>query len=221
MRSTKAALVVVVAAACAAWAPPCAAQSEGPDGVYGRLRADGTLSIEAGAGVLLDGRGARPWFDATARARYLDTAGLFVAYGIGVGGARYDALTLGVDLRPLMLARFFSDLERGPQTVDLVLDSIGLEMGVAWLRPGETFRAGSGFALMLGTGVEFPLYWQRGNGLTLRLAVRWVHSTASDSQGPATGATAAMEPAASAEAALLTLDLVGRGMTRLGLAGGR
>ena len=193
------------------------------DGVYGRLRADTALSLEAGGGIATVsestgvGNGSqmlwRPMFVATARARYLDMSGLFLAYQVAFGGARYDALALGVDLRPLMMARIAQDWEQGPRWADLTLDSIGLELGVAWVRPGASWQSGSGLALVFGAGVDLPLVWGHGNGLMLRVGCRWIHSTESDAQGPGAGVN-------SGESVMLTLNLVGRTMARLGFVGG-
>ncbi len=90
---------------------------------------------------------------------------------------------LAVDFRPAWLARLTNDMERGPRWLDLALDSIGIELGGAWLRPGEAVRAGGGFGFVLGGGFEVPLVWSRGDGIMLRLAARWITSHPWDAQG--------------------------------------
>lgn len=183
-----------------------------PDGVYGRLRGDTALSIEGSGGVAFAPDGVRPVFGGTLRARYLDMTGIFLAYDNAPGATRFDALSLGADIRPLMFARIFSDWERGPRFVDLLLDSIGIEMGIAWVRPGEAWGTGSGLSWVFGAGVELPLLWSNGSGLTLRVGVRWIHAEAWDPQSAGTGLAAG-------EGVLLNLALVGRTMARLGLVG--
>lgn len=185
------------------------ARADETDGVYGRLRADTVLSIEASGGLALTVTGPRGALLATARARALDTAGLFVSYGYAFGTTRYDALAAGVELRPMMLGRIFSDLEHGPHWLDLLIDSIGIEMGLAWLRPGESWRAGSGLGFVLGSGAELPLRWHDGNGLMARLGVRWVHAASWDAQNPGEGPS-------SGESLFVTLGLSGRAMVRIG-----
>jgi hypothetical protein len=63
------------------------------------------------------------------------------------------------------MARIFSDLERGPRLLDLWLDSIGLELGAAWLRPGAPVHQGSGVGFWLGAGMELPLFWSSGDAV--------------------------------------------------------
>jgi hypothetical protein len=192
-------------------APRLARASDPPDrgGVYGRLRADTAFSIEAGGGVALANGDARGAVVATARARYLDMMGPFVSYQYAFGTPRADAIALGLDFRPLFIARTLSDLEHGPRAWDLTLDSLGLELGGAFLRPGDDYHAGSGFAFVLGGGFDVPLWWSEGSGLFLRASVRWVHALASDAQGP--GVTT--------DTVLFALSLGGRTMARLGLVG--
>ncbi|MBL8679612.1 MAG: hypothetical protein JNK05_10625 [Myxococcales bacterium] len=187
------------------------AQSAHTDGVYGRLRRDTVFVLEAGGGVGFAGGEVRPAFSTAFRVRALDTIGPMIAYqnapSLTAGGARQDALGLGLDLRVLTLGRIFTDSERGPQTFDLWLDSIGLELGAAWLRPGAPWGQGSGIGFWLGGGMEVPLFWSEGNAFCLRLQARWTHSIASDAlaSGPAQD-----------DAVLLTANLVVRLMANLG-----
>lgn len=184
------------------------AVTEQPDGVYGRLRQDLVLSLEVTGGLALAPGEPRGALAGNFRFRALDTAGFFLGYQAALPTPRYDALALGVELRPLFLGRLFLDLERGPRTLDLFADSFGLELGVAWLRPGAPWGNGSGLALVVGTGVELPLYWADGSGLLARLGLRWLHGTGFDSGTPG---------GLSGEALLLTLGFVGRLSVRGGL----
>jgi hypothetical protein len=183
-----------------------------PDGVYGRLRGDTALSVEAGGGLAIAPDGLRPNIEVTARARYLDMAGIFLSYDNAPGASRFDGLSLGIDLRPLMFARIFSDWEQGPRFLDLMVDSIGFDFGTAWMRPGDAWGNGSGFAWLFGAGIDFPLVWGNGSGLMLRLSLRWLHSTPWDPQRAGVDQSAG-------EGLLVNLSLVGRTMTRLGLVG--
>ncbi len=200
---------LTVALACVLVSQVVHAQTEAPsdDGVYGRLSRDTVLSIEAGGGLGLSNGEPRGAFASTLRARALDTGGVFLSYQLAPGDPRHDAIALGLDLRMLTLARIFQDMERGPRTLDLFLDSIGLELGAAWVRPGLPWGRGSGIAWVLGTGAELPLAWRSGDAVTLRAGVRWVHSTGSDALAPS---------ATSDDAVFVTASLVLRAMANLG-----
>ena len=182
----------------------------GVDGAYGRLRADTTLSLEAACGIGVVGNEVRPAFSAGARIRALDMTGVFISYDAAFGSTRADALGVGVDLRPLMFARIFSNWEVGPRWLDLMVDSIGIELGVALRDLGATWNAGSGLGFVLGGGVELPLVWSDGTGLTARLGVRWIHSDPWDAEGAQTP-----------DMVQFTLGIVGRTMVNLGLVRAR
>ncbi|MEI2687854.1 MAG: hypothetical protein V9G14_17700 [Cypionkella sp.] len=56
----------------------------------------------------------------------------------------------GLELAPLFLARYASDLERGPARLDLLLDSIALGVGAFWDEPrGGPFGARPGLEIAL------------------------------------------------------------------------
>lgn len=154
------------------------------DGVYGRLSSDSVLSAEVGGGIAFASGTVAPALSASLRFRALDTGGVFVFYqnaiGTSAGAARNDALGLGLDLRPLTLARIFQDWERGPRALDLFLDSIGLELGASVVNIGANWGTQSGLAWVLGTGFEYPLWWGSSTALTLRLSARWIHAHPSD-----------------------------------------
>lgn len=183
-RSLRAFVLLTVVGLCpsAAFAQSSSREAPAPndDGVYGRLRRDTVFVIEGGGGFALTNNEVRPSFNGTLRARALDTIGLFAAYQNAPGASRSDALGLGLDLRILTLGRIFSDLERGPRLLDLWLDSIGLELGAAWTRPGAALNQGSGVGFWLGGGMELPLFWSSGDAFCLRLQGRWTHSSAFD-----------------------------------------
>lgn len=202
-----------------ALALPSLARAQGADGVYGRLSRDAVFSGDLHGGVLLGtlrgpspepppaGGIAAPAVALTLRARALDMSGVFVGYHFAFAGAeRRDALSVGVDFRPFYFGRLFSDLEHGPRALDLFIDSIGLDLGVSWWRPGAQ---GSGFAFVLGTGAELPLVWsdETAQGLTVRLGVTWHHAIAGDVLGPG----------GDGNALLVTLGLVGRLTARANL----
>lgn len=165
---------------------PTPAVAQRNDGMYGRLEKDLVLSAELMAGAAQTGRA--PWApaaDITLRARYLDMAGLALSYRRAFADARDDALLLAVDLRPAFFARVNFDFQRGPRWVDLLLDSIGVEVGAAWTRPGEGSSRGEGAAALLGVGVELPLHWRdAAEALMLRVAARWTLANPWDAQGP-------------------------------------
>ncbi len=202
------ALVWGILAVGTAFSPVAIAQ--GGDGLYNRLDRDLTLSAEASGGGWIRGD-ARPTMGATLRARYLDEMGVVLGYERAVTGDREDAVWAGVDFRPLMLGRWVSDLEGDSRLTDLIVDSIGLDLGVAWLRPGGMLGEGSGFGFVLGTGVDIPLTWRHGDAVSLRLSVRWISAQPWDIQGTGAGDNAVV----------LSLGVVFRTMVNAGLQRGQ
>jgi hypothetical protein len=169
-----------VALAFALGALTCAATSRADDGVYGRLDGDLTLHLDAGAGFARGG----PALAAGVAALYLGTAGVYVHYTDALGSHEPDVtrtIAAGVVLQPLFLARYGSDLERGPARLDLLVDSFGLEIGSFWAAPrGRGLVAIPG--LELATTIAIPIL-ARGDGpfLALRGALR-LHQD--DAYGP-------------------------------------
>jgi hypothetical protein len=155
---------------------PGTAYGSDNDGFYDRFNGDLVLTLESNLGVLDSPQGLRPYASVAARARYLGMIGLALAYDRTLSGPRTDALWLATDFRPFMAARINFDMQHGPRWLDLTLDSIGLDLGVAWLRPGEPLRQGGGLGLVLGTGIELPLTWKDGRAVLLRLEGRWISS---------------------------------------------
>ena len=160
--------------------PAPAAQADAPregDGVYGRLDDDVVLSAALGTGAAFFGDGA--WVGTLElRARYLDSAGVFVAPEVRLYAD--PRILLGVDFRPLFFARLFRGLSATDEWSDLVLDSIGLDLGVVLVPIGDHTGAG----LVLAAGIDFPLAVERGTGLFLRLGTRWAHALLADRNGP-------------------------------------
>lgn len=152
----------------------------GGDTTYGRV--EGDLELAPGAGVTVASYGARPTLDL--RARYLSMAGVFLTYEDALRPASDPSrlLATGVELRPLFVARWLQGLEWGNPTLDLLLDSLGLELGAFFAQP-----PGAGFGARLGVqaalGLELPLFAHaEGLFLTLHGGVRlsngWVSGAA-------------------------------------------
>ncbi|WP_437737150.1 hypothetical protein [Sorangium sp. So ce1335] len=159
------------AAAVAALAGVSTARAEN-DGAYGRL--DGDLELRAGAGASLAAGG--PALCARAAAVYLQTAGLYAHYtdALGAEGTPVArSIAGGVFLQPLFLARYASDLERGPPRLDLFLDSVALGVGSFWeAPPGAGLAAEPGLELSL--SLDVPLLGDAtGPFLGVRGALRW------------------------------------------------
>ena len=180
-------VAAILACACLLVTARAEATENGDDGLYGRLRGDLVLSVEGALLAQWNEGSAQPAMTTALRARYLDMIGLALGYDARLAGGRYDAAWSAVELRPLLLARFAQDWEHGPRWLDLLVDSIGLELGLALLRPGDTPGGGLGLAMVLGTGFELPLVWSRGSGLLLRVQGRWFPSRQGDVQGPGAG----------------------------------
>ncbi len=129
-------LALGVASFAGALAAGPARAEEGDDGVYGRLDGDLLLVAEAGCAVSRGG----PSLAVGARALYLSTAGIYARYFEGFEDgdlAAARSFSAGVELRPLFLARFASDLEHGPSRLDLLVDSLALDVGAFWWSPPE------------------------------------------------------------------------------------
>lgn len=191
----------------AALPPAGRARAQG-DGAYGRLDADLALSAALGAGAAF---GDRNGADATLalglelRARLVETAGLFLAAEWRPEGS--SRVVVGVDLRPVFLARFFLGAETGQEWIDLLVDSIGLDLGAA-LGPLD---AGVGVGTAVGLGLDVPLHVPGpGDPLVfLHLSGRWVSGLPSDRLGPVGGTDD-----------VVVLGLLGvRGLVDVGLAG--
>ncbi|MDH5490709.1 MAG: hypothetical protein OEY14_01920 [Myxococcales bacterium] len=146
--------------------PGAHARAEDPgDGVYGRLDADSTLAFGLGGGVELE-RGT-PAICAELRLRFLDAAGPLL--GLRWEPAQGVSLLGGVELRPLWPALFLSDRAMGRERLELLLHSLGVELGASLALGGV-----AAWGWFWGVGAELPIVlpssWARG--LWLRLGAR-------------------------------------------------
>lgn len=147
------------------------------DTSYGRI--EGDLSFGAGVGSAFGPRGPRAALDL--RLRYLWTAGLFVTYEDGpLWSSEAEprrAFATGIELRPLFLARWANGYELGNPWLDLAIDSIGLEVGAAFVEPrGRPF--GKTPSLQAGIGLQVPVLGRAsGPQIGVHAGARW--STAS------------------------------------------
>ncbi len=124
------------------------------DTSYGRV--DGDVSLVFGLGATIAPRAPRPAADF--RLRYLDTLGAFATYeeSFGIDTEPRRLLAFGAELRPLFLGRWLQGYELGSARADLLLDSLGLEIGAFFAQPKDrTF--GDVRGLQAGIGVEVPL----------------------------------------------------------------
>ncbi|AUX42015.1 hypothetical protein SOCE26_034400 [Sorangium cellulosum] len=151
-RRAAAAALAGAAAVAASLAGAPSARAEA-DGAYGRL--DGDLDLRAGVGASFAAGG--PALAARGAAAYLSTAGLYVHYTDALGREAAPAarsIATGVFLQPLFLARYASDLERGPPLLDLFLDSFAIGVGSFWEAPrGAGLASEPGLELSLSLGV--------------------------------------------------------------------
>ena len=141
------------------------------DTSYGRVDADSAIAFSAGAAI--DVRGVRGSVDL--RYRYLHTAGIFVTYeeGFGAGAEPLRVGLAGLELRPFFLGRYLQGYELGVPRLDLLIDSIALELGGFVGQPaGRGFGDAAGLAF--GVAAEFP-FLAKTNGpfLAVRASLRW------------------------------------------------
>ena len=143
------------------------------DTSYGRIQGD--LAIVGGAGITVAPRGPRGTFDA--RVRYLETIGFFASYEdaalLGSGSDPARVFSAGLELRPLFLGRWLTGNETGLGRVDLMLDSIGVELGAVFAQPvGLSFTARPG--AQAGLGFEIPLLAEAtGPWIAFHGGLRW------------------------------------------------
>ncbi len=164
---------MAIAVAGASWLSPTRADAQGAAPSYGRVEGDVTWS--AGVGAVVASGGPRAAGDL--RLRYLDTAGLFATYedaslwGGGVDPRRVVAA--GLEVRPLFLYRWLQGHESHRAWLDLTLDSLGLEVGTAWVQPVGASLASSA-AIQVGLGAELPVGGAAtGPWVGLHGGVRW------------------------------------------------
>ena len=110
------------------------ARADGGDGLYGRFDGDVELRVQAGAAFAAGG----PSLAAGVAALYLSTAGVYVHYtdALGSDAPRVSrSVATGFHLAPLFFARYATNRELGPAFVDLLVDSLGFELGACWSAP--------------------------------------------------------------------------------------
>ena len=148
-----------------------AALAADPDGAYGRF--DGDLELGLGAGAALAQGG--PAIVASGSAVYLGTAGVYAQYTDALGAEQprtARSLAAGVVLRPLFLGRYARDLERGPARLDLLVDSLALELGAVFRAPTRaTFEPTPGLEVAVEAALPI-LPEASGPYLALRAALR-------------------------------------------------
>lgn len=155
--------------------------ADGPalrDGSYGRLETDLGLSLEAGVAETFRGEALVGRLATT----YLHTIGTYLAYADGLGTRERSSprsVAAGVELKPLFLARFATDAERGPALLDLLADSAALSLGIYGAAgPGGECAATAydcwELGMEVGLGVELPLLPRaEGPFVALRGAARF------------------------------------------------
>lgn len=158
------------------------ARADDTDGAYGRL--DGDMLFIGSVGPALEAGGVV--LETHVDLLYLQSVGPYVRYTEGFGQEELRiqrSVGAGLELRPLFLARYALDLEKGPAHLDLFADSFALIAGVFWADPGEPGPrrpppGEDGFdlepGLELGLGLEVPLL-PNGNGpfVGVQALARW------------------------------------------------
>lgn len=146
-----------------------AVRAQDGDGLYNRFDHDVWFSLTAAASSTPSDNFHTTTFAPELRARYLDSAGLFVAMNVGDGTPRVLG---GVDLRPIFLGRFLTGRVLGRAFFDLLIDSIGLDLGVSSLSVNGQTRA----ALVVGTGLDVPILFGGSTRLSIRLGLRYTRA---------------------------------------------
>ena len=157
---------------------PVHAQRDG-DGLYGRWDRAFTVGIGAGPSLsLVQGeRGAG--VSGEMRLLLADMVGIGVAGRWAPQAGQY--LFVGVELRPLFPALFFLDWSTWNAFADLVIQSLYLEIGPAFLLDGN-----QSVGLGVGFGLSVPLYrpLKTVRGLWVRLGARYISADPSYSDTP-------------------------------------
>jgi len=150
------------------------------DGLYGRWDRGLTLALGAGPGATwIASRNAEVSLVGEARLLVADVAGLALAGRWGPSAEQH--LFVGVDLRPLFPALFFLYKQTWNEIVDLMLQSVFLELGGAFLLDGNQ-SAGLGVGFGFGVPIYRPLTTLRG--LWLRIGARYVNAKPSNRNTP-------------------------------------
>lgn len=181
--AVRASLLVVFLWVSGALAPSAHAQFE--PAIHGRLDHDMVLTGAIGGGVALNDR-VHPDPTGSAsielRARLVDMAGLMLAAEWRAEGD--SRIILAADVRPLFLARWLLGASLHRAYLDVLLDSIGIDLGAAFGPLDPAF----GVAFVIGFGLDVPLYiGPHADGLFLRLGARHVTAGVTDQSAPRGG----------------------------------
>ncbi len=157
-----------------------ASAQRGGDGLYGRWDRGLVLALGAGPGATWIADEADISIIGEGRLLVADVAGLVLSGRWGPDSGQY--LFLGVDLRPLFPALFFLYKQTWNEFADLMLQSIYLELGAAFLLDGNR-SSGLGVGFGFGIPVYRPLTALRG--LWFRIGARYIRADPSDLGTPA------------------------------------
>lgn len=143
------------------------------DGAYGRIDGDMAAQIDAGAGVI----GNRAVVLATGTMRYLQTAGLYTTFAHQLTEPHHVrdeapwSWSAGVELRPLFMPRFLSNMQSETPVLDLFVDSFSMRFGLVASHLGPMAQH-PGFEAAIAIGLPLT---KRANGpwLTTSAAMRW------------------------------------------------
>lgn len=150
------------------------------DGVYRRFDHDLMLTFGVGGGIVLADED-EPALVLDLRARVIDAGGLVLSYRHAPESK--NQIFVGFELKPLWPALFLTSNSTGREWLDLFLQSIGVELGVAMMPIGDD-DAKTGYGLGIGVSLEVPLSLpSKTSGAfhraALRLAARRVDATRS------------------------------------------
>jgi len=139
-------------------------------------RVDGDLALVLGLGLSV---AEHPRGAVDLRVRYVDTVGVFATYEESFGAAAADPVRVmasGLELRPLFLGRWATGSELGVRWADLIIDSLGLELGAFIEQPlGAPIASRPG--MEAGVGIGVPLFGSAsGPWLDVHAIARWSSS---------------------------------------------
>lgn len=150
------------------WCKPAQA-----DGAYGRIDGDMAAQIDAGAGVI----GNRAVGLVTGTMRYLQTAGLYTTFAHQlkqpprVRDSAPWSWSVGVELKPLFMPRFLSDLQSDTPVLDLFVDSFSMRFGLVTSHRGPMSQQ-PGFEAAIAIGLPLTKH-ATGPWISTSAAMRW------------------------------------------------
>lgn len=154
------------------------AEAQRGDGVYRRFDHDLLLAFGVGGGVVL-GEEDEPALVLDLRARVIDAGGVVTSYRYAPDSKHQ--LFVGIELKPLWPALFLTSSSTHREWLDLLIQSLGVELGVAMMPLGND-DADVGYGLGIGVSLEVPLSLPSNttgafHRASLRLAARRVDAT--------------------------------------------